>query len=188
MARIVAGGNAALTAENPGLDQVLVGIGWDAIVSRGPQSELVPMALMVGADGKALSREHLVYFNQIESSDASVAFIPASAGTPSDAEQIDVDLVAVPDAVQRIVFIVYVDPDVRGQGSFAAVRAAHIRVAKPDGSELVRFDLPSGDFRSIDAMIFGELYRHRDEWKFRALGQGYSTGLKGVADDFAVTV
>ncbi|ROQ40949.1 tellurium resistance protein TerD [Frondihabitans sp. PhB188] len=183
MAGIVAGGNASLTAENPGLDQVLVGLGWDVIPSRGPQSEITPMALLVGSDGKALSNEHLVYFNQIQSQDASVAFIGGD-----DDEQIDVDLISVPATVSRIVFIVYVDPDVRGPGTFSAVRSAHIRVARPDGSELVRFDLNSIENRSINAMIFGELYRHRDEWKFRALGQGYTTGLKGVADDFAVTV
>ncbi|WP_228514537.1 TerD family protein [Frondihabitans sp. VKM Ac-2883] len=183
MASIVAGGNAALTAENPGLDEVVVGLGWDVIPSRGPQSELTAMALLLGADGKALSNEHLVYFNQIESADASVAFL-----SDDDDDEIDVDLAHVPPAVDTIMFIVYVDPDVRGPGSFASVRSAHIRVARRDGSELVRFDLATIDDKAINALLFGELYRHRDEWKFRALGQGYRTGLTGVAKDFDVSI
>ena len=73
---MVAGANAALTAENPGLDAVLIGLGWDVIASRGPQAELVPLAIMCGDDGRALSNDHLVFFNQIDSHDGAVAFSP----------------------------------------------------------------------------------------------------------------
>jgi tellurium resistance protein TerD len=82
--------------------------------------------------------------------------------------------------------VVYVDPDVRGAGNFSAVRSAYVRVATRDNRELVRFNLPDGEARSVDVLMFGELYRHRDDWKFRALGQGYSTGLRGVAADFGI--
>ena len=179
MGTLVAGANAALTAENPGLASVLVGLGWNVIPSRGPQSELVPLTLLCGADGRVLSDDHLVFFNQIASPDAAVRF----AGE-EDEEQIDVDLSRVPDTVSKIVFAVYADPELRGPGTFAAVRSAYIRVARTDGSELVRFDLPSANRDSITAMMFGELYRHRSDWKFRALGQGYTTGLRGLAADF----
>ena len=178
---MVAGANAAITAENPGLAELLVGFGWESIPSRGPQAELVPLAILCDAHGKSLSNDHLVFFNQIVSQDGSVAF----AGD-SDTEQIDVDLARVPAEVAKIVFVVYVDPDVRGAGNFSAVRSAYVRVATRDNRELVRFNLPDGEARSVDVLMFGELYRHRDDWKFRALGQGYSTGLRGVAADFGI--
>lgn len=181
MVTMVAGANASLTAENPGLSDVVVALSWQQVASRGPQAELVPLAVLCGDNGKALSGEHLVFFNQLVSDDGSVAFID-----DDDQEEIDVDLASVPAAVAKIVFIVYVDPDLRGPVTFSAVRSAAIRVATRDGIELVRFTVPATDNHSIDAMIFGELYRHRDEWKFRALGQGYTTGLKGVAADFEI--
>ncbi|MDJ0316619.1 MULTISPECIES: TerD family protein [Arthrobacter] len=181
MAALVAGANAALTAENPGLDHVLVGMGWDTIPSNGPQAELVPFALMCGADGRAVSNEHLVFFNQLVSADSSVTFIG-----DGDQEQIDVALSQVPEDITKIIFLVYVDPEFRGQGTFAAVRSAHIRVATADNRELVRFDLSAVKLETVTAMIFGELYRHRSDWKFRALGQGYSTGLAGVAKDYGI--
>ena len=181
MATLIAGANAALTAENPGLAEVLVGFGWEVIPSRGPQAELVPLAVMCGADDKAVSNEHLVFFNQIESADGSVAYSDSG-----DVEEIDVDLTGVPPEVAKITFIVYVDPDVRGAVDFSAVRSAYIRVATREGRELVRFDVPLGDNRNVNAMLFGELYRHRADWKFRALGQGYTTGLAGVARDFRI--
>ena len=178
---MIPGANAALTAENPGLSQLLVGFGWETIPSHGPQAELVPMAIMCDAEGRSLSNDHLVFFNQIVSQDGSVAF-----HDDHDTEEIDVDLARVPAEVAKIVFVVYVDPDVRGAGDFSSVRSAYVRVATRDNRELVRFALPSGGNRNIDVLMFGELYRHRDDWKFRALGQGYSTGLRGVAADFRI--
>src|SRR5688572_26887285 len=131
---MIPGANAALTAENPGLSQIVVGFGWETIPSRGPQAELVPMAIMCDADGKSLSNDHLVFFNQIVSQDGSVSF-----ADERDDEEIDVDLSLVPAEVAKIVFIVYVDPDVRGAGNFSAVRSAYVRVATRENRELVRF-------------------------------------------------
>jgi tellurium resistance protein TerD len=179
MGKLVAGANAALTAENPGLSKILIGLGWQSIPSRGPQSELVPLAIMCDAGGRAISNDHLVFFNQIASPEGSVAF----AGT-DDQEQIDVDLSLVPDGVAKITFVVYVDPDLRGPGTFSAIRGQYIRVATAQNQELVRFDIPQSPQDNITAMMLGELYRHRADWKFRALGQGYTTGLRGVAADF----
>ncbi|WP_425864053.1 TerD family protein [Arthrobacter sp. TWP1-1] len=183
MATLVAGANAALTAENPGLDHVVVGLGWDAIPSLGPQAELVPFAVMCDASGQAVSNDHLVYFNQLVSADSSVTFID-----DGDQEQIDVQLGLVPADISKIIFLAHVDPEFRGQGTFASVRSAHIRVATADNRELVRFDLSVTNVDSVTAMIFGELYRHRDDWKFRALGQGYTTGLAGVAKDYGISL
>jgi tellurium resistance protein TerD len=181
MAGLVPGANAALTAENPDLTAVLVGFGWDVIPSRGPQSELVPIAVLCGEDGRALSDDHLVFFNQIESEDGSVAF-----ASKDDMEEIDVDFSRIPPEVAKIAFFVYVDPDVRGPGDFAPVRSLHVTASTPQGRELVRFDVPMAESRGTKALHLAELYRHRDDWKFRAIGQGYSAGLAGIASDFRI--
>ncbi len=89
---------------------------------------------------------------------------------------------------QRIVFPVSIyEADLRRQ-SFGQVRNAFIRVVdQADGRELARYDL-SEDASTETAMVFGELYRYGGEWKFRAVGQGYDTGLAGIARDFGVRV
>jgi len=56
-----------------------------------------------------------------------------------------------------------------------------------DNRELARYDLTE-DASTETAMVFGELYRHGGEWKFRAIGQGYASGLRGIAQDFGVNV
>ena len=60
-------------------------------------------------------------------------------------------------------------------------------VDQATGTELTRYDL-SEDASTETAMVFGELYRNGPEWKFRAIGQGYASGLAGIARDFGVNV
>lgn len=79
------------------------------------------------------------------------------------------------------------DADARGQ-SFGQIRNAFIRVVDSvTGAELARYDLTE-DASTETAMIFGELYRHGPEWKFRAIGQGYASGLAGIARDYGVNI
>ncbi|MDQ1744148.1 MAG: tellurium resistance protein TerD [Pseudonocardiales bacterium] len=184
------GGNVSLTKQAPGLTAVLIGLGWDERTTSGQAFDLDASALMLNAGGRILSDSHFVFFNNLISPDGAVEHTGdnlTGAGEGDD-EQIKVDLAAVPAEVDRIVFPVSIyDADVRRQ-NFGQVRNAFIRVVNSaDGAELARYDL-SEDASSETAMIFGELYRHSGDWKFRAVGQGYSSGLAGIARDYGVNV
>jgi tellurium resistance protein TerD len=184
------GGNVSLTKEAPGLTAVVVGLGWDARVSSGADFDLDASALMVAGSGKILSDAQFVFFNNLSSPDGSVQHMGDNlvGGGGGDDEQIKVNLAGVPAEADRIVMTVSIyDADARGQ-NFGQVRNAYIRVVnQADNAELTRFDLTE-DASNETAMIFGELYRNSAEWKFRAVGQGYSTGLAGIARDFGVNV
>ena len=182
MTVISAGANIALTAGNPLLKEIVVGFGWNVVKSNGPITELVPSAIICGADGKALSDDDLVFFNQMLSPDGSVEYV-----SDGDAEQLEIALNQIPENVSKIVFVVYVDPDIRRPGNFGAVRSAYVRISDRQKNEIVRYDLAESSM-DVTAMVFGELYRHNGNWKFRAIGQGYSTGLAGVAKDFGVRI
>ena len=105
-----------------------------------------------------------------------------------DDEQIKVNLAGLPAEVDKIVFPVSIyDAENRNQ-NFGQVRNAYIRVInQAGGAEIARYDL-SEDAATETAMVFGELYRNGAEWKFRAVGQGYASGLVGIAQDFGVNV
>jgi tellurium resistance protein TerD len=176
------GGNVSLTAENPLLVELLVGFGWTTIASGAPGVELVPSAILCDSAGKAVSADSMVFFNQLSTPDDAVRYV-----TKGDQEQIEVNLGLIPDAVGKVVFVVYVDPDIRKPGSFSTVRNAYIRVAGRDDKDLVRFDLGRTD-STVTAMIFGELYRYKSAWKFRALGDGFTTGIDGVSRSFGLAL
>jgi tellurium resistance protein TerD len=184
------GGNISLTKEAPNLANITVGLGWDVNSFSGGEFDLDASAILVGADGKAVSDNAFVFYNNKTSPDGSVAHSGDNLTGEGDGddEKITVNVAAVPAEVDKIVISVAIyDADNRGQ-NFGMVRNAFIRVVNDaDGSEMARYDL-SEDASTDTAMVFGELYRNGAEWKFRALGMGYASGLKGIAQDFGLPV
>ncbi|MBE7160996.1 MAG: TerD family protein [Williamsia herbipolensis] len=184
------GGNVSLTKEAPHLTAVSVGLGWDIRTTTGTDFDLDASAIAVGTDKKVLSDKHFVFFNNLTSPDGSIehAGDNLTGEGEGDDEVIKVNLAAVPPEVDSIVFPVSIyDADSRSQ-SFGQVRNAFIRVVDQSNSnEIARYDL-SEDASTETAMVFGELYRNGSEWKFRAVGQGYASGLAGIARDYGVNV
>ena len=184
------GGNVSLTKEAPNLTAVVVGLGWDARTTTGADFDLDASALLTNDQGKVLSDQHFVFFNNLRSPDGSVEHTGdnLTGEGEGDDEVINVNLAGVPADVAKIVFPVSIYDAETRQQSFGQVRNAYIRVLNAaDNRELARYDLTE-DASSETAMIFGELYRHGGEWKFRAIGQGYASGLRGIAQDFGVNV
>ncbi|MEW1694864.1 TerD family protein [Streptomyces sp. NPDC091278] len=183
------GGNVSLSKAAPHLTQVLVGLGWDARSTTGAPFDLDASALLCRG-GRVLGDDYFVFYNQLRSPEGSVEHTGDNLTGEGDGddESLIVDLARVPTHCDKIVFPVSIhDADNRGQ-SFGQVGNAFIRVVnRADGQELARYDL-SEDASTETAMIFGELYRHQGEWKFRAVGQGYASGLRGIALDFGVNV
>jgi tellurium resistance protein TerD len=184
------GGNVSLSKAAPDLKAVQIGLGWQARATTGADFDLDASALLCSG-GRVLGDDYFVFYNNLKSPEGSVEHMGDElvGGTGAeDDEVVKVDLSMVPPQVDTIVFPVSIyEAEARLQ-SFGQVRGAYIRVLnQADGSELARYDL-SEDASSETAMIFGELYRHNGEWKFRAVGQGYASGLRGIALDFGVNV
>ena len=184
------GGNVSLTKEAPGLTNVVVGLGWDVRTTTGTEFDLDASAIVLGAEGKAVSDKHFIFFNNLTSPDGTVAHTGDNhtGEGEGDDEQVKVNLAGMDPSVDKVVFPVSIyDADARSQ-SFGQVRNAFIRVVNAaDQKELARYDLTE-DASTETAMVFGELYRNGADWKFRAVGQGYASGLAGIARDFGVNV
>jgi tellurium resistance protein TerD len=184
------GGNVSLSKQAPGLSAVVVGLGWDPRTTTGADFDLDASAIMVDTNGRVLSDGHFVFFNNLHSPDGSVEHMGdnLTGGGEGDDEQIKVNLAAVPAECGKVVFPVSIYEADQRQQNFGQVRNAFIRVVnQADNSEIARYDL-SEDAATETAMVFGEIYRSFGEWKFRAVGQGYASGLKGIAQDFGVNV
>ena len=184
------GHNLSLSKADPSLQRAVVGLGWDPRTTAGTAFDLDASALILGADGKVRSQDDFIFYNQLATPDGSVSHLGDNRTGEGDGddEQIRIDLSLLPADVDRIVICVTIDQgDVRRQ-NFGQVRDAFCRVVNEEtGQEVVRYDL-SEDAASETAMIFSEIYRHGGEWKFRAVGQGYSTGLYGIATDFGIVL
>ncbi|MCX4525695.1 MULTISPECIES: TerD family protein [unclassified Streptomyces] len=184
------GGNVSLTKAAPNLTAVIVGLGWDARTTTGVDFDLDASAILTNDQGKVASDANFVFFNNLKSPDGSVEHTGdnTTGEGEGDDEAIKVNLAGVPGDVAKIVFPVSIYEAESRQQSFGQVRNAYIRVVnQADNTELARYDL-SEDASTETAMVFGELYRNGAEWKFRAIGQGYASGLRGIAQDFGVNV
>ncbi|MGQ0630628.1 MAG: TerD family protein [Sporichthyaceae bacterium] len=185
------GGNVSLTKEAGGtLAAVTVGLGWDVRSTTGADFDLDASAIGLDASGKVVSDKHFVFFNNLKSPEGAIEHTGDNTTGEGDGddEQVKVNLAAMPPEVDKVVFPVSIyDADARGQ-AFGQVRNAFIRVVNQSGgAELARYDL-SEDAATETAMVFGEIYRNSGEWKFRAVGQGYASGLRGIAQDFGVNL
>ncbi|MGS2810539.1 TerD family protein [Nocardia sp. MW-W600-9] len=184
------GGNVSLTKAAPNLTAVAVGLGWDLRTTTGTDFDLDASAIALGADKKVVSSGHFVFFNNLKSPEGAIehAGDNRTGEGDGDDEAINVDLAATPATIESIVFPVSIYDAVNRSQSFGQVRNAYIRVVdRSNGEELARYDL-SEDASTETAMVFGELYRNGAEWKFRAIGQGYTSGLEGIARDFGVNL
>ena len=184
------GGKLSLNKEAPDLKKVLVGLGWDARATDGADFDLDASAFLLDANGKVRSEADFIFYNQLKSTCGSVQHTGdnrTGAGEGDD-EALMVDLSRVPAEVQKVAFTVTIhEADARRQ-NFGQVQNAYIRLVNAEtNTEVARYDLAE-DASTETAMIFGELYRHNDEWKFKAIGQGYAGGLAAVARDYGVNL
>ena len=185
------GGNVSLTKAGPGPDRGRrsAWAGTPAPPTARPSTS-TPARSPATPTARSSADQHFVFFNNLTSPDGAIEHTGdnLTGEGEGDDEQIKVNLAGVPAEVDKVVFPVSIYDAEAGGQSFGQVRNAFIRVVnQADNAELARYDL-SEDASTETAMVFGELYRNGAEWKFRAVGQGYSSGLAGIARDFGVNV
>ncbi len=184
------GQNVSLSKQAPGLKKVRFGLGWDARATDGAAFDLDTSAFVLDANGKVLSDQHFVFYNNPKDPSGAVEHQGdnrTGAGSGDD-EAVVIDLGLMTPNAAKVTFVVTIhDAEARKQ-TFGQVSNAYIRALNADGDqEIARYDL-SEDASIETAMIFGELYRNNDEWKFKAIGQGYAGGLAAVARDYGVSL
>lgn len=184
------GGNVSLSKEEPGLTRILIGLGWDTRVTDGADFDLDASAFLLSAGDKVRGDSDFIFYNNLRSTDGSVEHTGDNRTGEGDGddEALTVDLTRLPADVQKIAVAVTIHEGEARRQSFGMVSNAFIRVVNDGtGREISRYDLAE-DASSETAMIFGEVYRHNGEWKFRAVGQGYKGGLGPLARNYGVNI
>lgn len=184
------GQNISLSKTDPSLKNVLVGLGWDARSTDGQDFDLDASVFMATENGKVSSDRHFIFYNQLVSPCGGVEHTGdnLTGDGDGDDESVIVRLDKVESNIKSLFITVTIhDAEARRQ-NFGQVSNAFVRIVNNDTSdEIVRFDL-SEDYSTETAMVFGEIYRHNGEWKFRAIGQGYTGGLYSLCQQYGVNV
>ena len=180
-----------LTKTNPGLKDIMVGLGWDTNkYDGGKDFDLDASVFMLGANGKVRSDADFVFYGNLKHDSGSVEHMGdnlTGAGEGDD-EQIKIALDKVPADVEKIDFTVTIYEAEQRKQNFGQVENAFIRVVNAaTGEELIRYDLGE-DFSVETAVVVGELYRNKGEWKFNAIGSGFEGGLASLGRNYVVDV
>ncbi|WP_199825019.1 TerD family protein [Streptomyces maremycinicus] len=176
---MVKGANVGLAALSENTDAVVVSLGWASPTGEGDADVSV---LLLDTKGKVRSDADFYFYNHPVAPDGSVQLLGKVPSGEGSEDRIGFDLTAIPAEVDRIVVAAS-----RYEGAhFGELDELRVTLADGAGEDLLRFAIE--DAGSVSAFIFGELYRRGDEWKFRAVGQGYETGLAGLAMDFGVDI
>ncbi len=189
-----------LTKGNAGLSQIMVGLGWDAAKQAGGSGFLGSIfgkpsanidcdasAIMLNADGKLVRKENLIYFGNLRSGCGSVRHSGdnLTGDGDGDDEQIVIDLPKIPANIAKVVFVVNIYDCVARKQDFGMINNAFIRIVNSaNNQELIRYNL-SDNYAGKTALIAGEIYRHNNEWKFAAIGEGSNdTSLKQLVQKY----
>ncbi len=184
------GQGISLSKEAPTMKKVRIGLGWDARQTDGAAYDLDATAFLLGENGQVTEQPGLVGYMKTTGGADSVTYHgdnQTGAGEGDD-EMLTVDLSGVPANINKVAFTVTIHEAAQRNQNFGGIENSFIRAVNDETDvELARFDLRE-DFDMETAMIMGELYRHGDDWKFRAIGQGFASGLNGLCEKFGVEV
>ncbi|MFK4150028.1 TerD family protein [Streptomyces sp. NPDC004065] len=179
MRELVKGANVALADLSEDAGSVVVSLGW---VSPSGEGDADVSVLLVDENGKVRGDADFYFYNNPVAADGSVQLLGKTPTDGGNEDRIGFDLTAVPAGVDRIV----VAASRYAEARFGELEDLRLTLADGSGEDLLRFAID--DPGPVSAIIFGELYRRGDGWKFRAVGQGYDTGLAGLATDFGVDI
>ena len=183
------GQRVSLEKVAPGLEAVLVGLGWDTNkTDSGFDFDLDASVFLLGSNEKIISEQHFVFYNNPKSPDesASVEYMGdnrTGAGEGDD-EVILVNLTKIPSNVQKLVFTITIYEADRRQQNFGQVQNAFVRLVDvKTKKEVLRYELTE-DYSIETALIMAEIYRRDGTWRMSAVGAGYQGGLQALLNRY----
>lgn len=185
------GQKVSLTKGNPGLKNILIGLGWDTNkYDGGFDFDLDTAAFLTDENGKVTNDLDFVFYNNLKHSSGSVEHLGDNRTGEGDGddEQILVDLSKIPSNINKVAFTVTIHEALERRQNFGQVSNSYIRVLNKDtNEELIKYELGE-DFSIETAVVVAEIYRHNGEWKFNALGSGFEGGLAALCKNFGINI
>lgn len=186
------GGKINLSKETPGLKKIMIGLGWKCNKYTGGAQDfdLDASCFLVNAMGRT-SDDGFIFYNNLIGPNNCVIHqgdnkVGTTDGEDGDAEQIYIDLDLVPANIEKIAITVTIDKATEKHQNFGMISDCYCRLVNTETeTEQVRFDLGE-DFSYETAIVVGEVYRHNGEWKFSAIGQGFSGGLIDLCSNYGL--
>lgn len=180
------GGNISLAKDIAKDPKFILGLGWNARSTDGAPFDLDASAFLVTESGKISRNEDFVFYNQPNHPSGAVTYNGdnQTGEGEGDDETINLDFSLIPENIEKIAITVSIHEGAERGQNFGQVSDAYVRLIDSDGNVPFQFDL-SEDASLNTAVIFGEFYKKNGEWKFKAIEQGWESGLQGLLNNFS---
>ena len=181
------GAKINLSKEAPGLKKIMFGLGWDVNTTYGDDFDLDASVFLLDKDGKSRPEWFIYYNNLVDPNKCVVHQGDNRTGAgEGDDEQIYIDLDSIPAVVDKVVITITIDQADKKHQNFGMVKNSYCRlIDDTNDSEIIHYDLGE-DFSIETAIVVGEVYRHRGDWKFNAIGRGFSGGLIALCRNYGL--
>ncbi|MGW7269766.1 TerD family protein [Streptomyces sp. NPDC054864] len=176
---MIKGANATLSALSDNADSVIVSLSWSSPSGQGDADVSV---LLLSDKGKVRSNTDFFFYNNPAAADGSVQLLGLAPTENGNEDRIRLDLSALPADVESIV----IAASRHQRAQFGELENLRLTLTDGSGDAVLAFAITDASVES--AFVFGEIYRRNDQWKFRAVGQGYDTGLAGLATDYGIDI
>ena len=170
-----------LTKKNPGLKRVILGAGWD-VATMGQDFDLDIAAFLLNNNNKvARIPDDVIFFNNMEGQGIRLEGDNRTGAGEGDDERIQIDLSMIRNDIAKIIFVVTIHNAQLKRQTFGMVENSYVRLldAENDEKEVCRFNLKENG-STVTSVIFAELYRDGNEWRFKAIGDGKIADLNGI--------
>lgn len=170
-----------LTKKNPGLKRVILGAGWD-VATMGQDFDLDIAAFLLNNNNKvARIPDDVIFFNNMEGQGIRLEGDNRTGAGEGDDERIQIDLSMIRNDIAKIIFVVTIHNAQLKRQTFGIVENSYVRLldAENDEKEVCRFNLKENG-STVTSVIFAELYRDGNEWRFKAIGDGKIADLNGI--------
>lgn len=184
---LVKGQKADLTKNQPGLNTVIVGMGWQG----GSAVEVDFSVFMLAGNGKVTKDEDLIFYGNPSNPNRSISIIDSNKRSYAgiiDHAQVEMKLRDIPSSVERVAFALTLYEGEKRKHNFSMLQNTYIRIVdSATGNVLIQYNLGQA-FPVETAIVVGELYRYNGEWKVNCIGSGYSGGLGALCGSFGIEV
>lgn len=189
---LVKGQKVSLTKEAPNLKRMVVGLGWDVNVKRGLFGTIsgsfdLDASVIVLRNGRFEKSDDLVYYGNLKGCNGAIKHCGDNLTGEGDGddEQIIINLESLPSDVDKIIVAVNIFGGKSKKQDFGCVKNAYVRICNEvNGSEIIRFNLTE-NYSGALSMIFGEIYKHDNDWKFNPVGEGLrEDSIKRIANSY----
>ncbi|MEU9096242.1 TerD family protein [Streptomyces sp. NPDC048361] len=179
MHEMIKGANVGLSALSENADSVIVSLSWNSPNGEGDADVSV---LLLGPNGRVRDNADFFFYNNPAAADGTVQLLGVTPSENGSEDRIRLDLAAIPGDVDRVI----VAASRHRRAHFGELENIRLVVADGSGDGLLGFSIDGASTES--AFVFGEVYRRENAWKFRAIGQGYDSGLAGLATDYGIEI